>query len=74
MMPGSLLDTAIKPDCLSFNSRMTANGRVARDGEDLAVCSNGGEWLTAWHAPDSVPHGTPHGANGSVSLVTIKSC
>ena len=46
----------------------------ARDGEDLAVCSNGGEWLTAWHAPDSVPHGTPHGANGSVSLVTIKSC
>ena len=42
----------------------TPRTRVARDGEELAVSSNGGEWLTAWHPPDSVPVGTPHGANG----------
>src|SRR5262249_49054354 len=42
----------------------TRHTRVARDGEEFAVSSNGGNWLTAWHPPDSVPVGTPHGANG----------
>ena len=35
----------------------------ARDGEEITVHSNGGDWLTAWHPPDAVPQGTPHGAN-----------
>jgi len=37
--------------------------RVARDGEELAVRSNDGDWLIAWHSPISVPPGTAHGAN-----------
>lgn len=36
---------------------------LARDGEDVAVHSNGGDWLIGWHPPDVVPDGTPHGAN-----------
>ncbi len=39
-------------------------GRVARDGEEFAVSSNGGDWLIAWHSPITVPVGTAHGANG----------
>jgi ADP-ribose pyrophosphatase YjhB (NUDIX family) len=39
-------------------------GRIARDGEEFAVRSNGGDWFTAWHSPIVVPTGTPHGANG----------
>jgi hypothetical protein len=38
--------------------------RVARDGEEFAVHSNGGDWRTAWHSATTVPDGTPHGANG----------
>jgi ADP-ribose pyrophosphatase YjhB (NUDIX family) len=45
-------------------NRQDTPTRVARDGEEFAVWSNGGEWLTAWHAPSSAPTGTPHGANG----------
>jgi len=41
---------------------MVTNG-VARDGEEFAVRSNGGEWRIAWHAPNVVPDGTKHGAN-----------
>src|SRR5258707_7786557 len=37
--------------------------RVARDAEEFAVRSNGGNWLTAWHTAIAVPAGTPHGAN-----------
>jgi ADP-ribose pyrophosphatase YjhB (NUDIX family) len=36
---------------------------VARDGEEIAVRSNGGDWLTAWHSPDAALEGNPHGAN-----------
>ncbi|HZS04756.1 MAG TPA: NUDIX domain-containing protein [Blastocatellia bacterium] len=36
---------------------------VARDGEELAVRSNGGDWLVAWHSPVAVPAGKAHGAN-----------
>ena len=36
---------------------------VARDNEEFAVHSNGGDWLTAWHPPVAVPEGTAHGAN-----------
>jgi ADP-ribose pyrophosphatase YjhB (NUDIX family) len=36
---------------------------VARDGEEFAVHSNGGDWLIAWHAPTAAPQGTAHGAN-----------
>jgi len=42
----------------------TADRRTALDGEEFAVWSNGADWLTAWHAPNSAPTGTPHGANG----------
>jgi ADP-ribose pyrophosphatase YjhB (NUDIX family) len=42
----------------------TAETCIARDCEEFRVHSNGGDWLTAWHAPDPVPAGTPHGANG----------
>jgi ADP-ribose pyrophosphatase YjhB (NUDIX family) len=38
--------------------------RVARDGEEFAVRSNGGDWLTAWHSPIAIPVGKVHGANG----------
>ena len=38
--------------------------RIARDHEELVVCSNGSDWLTAWHPPVQAPVGTPHGANG----------
>lgn len=37
---------------------------AARDGEEFAVRSNGGDWLIAWHSSITVPPGTPHGANG----------
>jgi ADP-ribose pyrophosphatase YjhB (NUDIX family) len=37
--------------------------RVAHDGEDFRVRSNGGEWLIAWHSPVAEPIGTAHGAN-----------
>ena len=37
--------------------------RTASDGEEFVVRSNGGDWLTAWHTPNAVPAGTPHGAN-----------
>ncbi len=36
---------------------------VARDGEEFAVRSNGGDWLTAWHSPTAAPEGIAHGAN-----------
>ncbi len=38
--------------------------RVARDGEEFRVRSNGGDWLLAWHSPTTVPPGKNHGANG----------
>jgi ADP-ribose pyrophosphatase YjhB (NUDIX family) len=37
---------------------------AARDGDEFAVRSNGGDWLTAWHSPIAVPAGRAHGANG----------
>jgi len=36
---------------------------VARDGEEFAVRSNGGDWLIAWHPATAIPAGLPHGAN-----------
>lgn len=36
---------------------------VARDGEEFAVRSNGGDWLIAWFPPDATPDGAAHGAN-----------
>jgi len=36
---------------------------VARDAEEFAVRSNGGDWSTAWYPPIAVPVGRPHGAN-----------
>ncbi len=36
---------------------------AARDGAQLVVRSNDGDWLIAWHSPNAVPAGTPHGAN-----------
>lgn len=38
--------------------------RVARDGEELAVHSPGGDWVISWHTSSEVPAGTAHGANG----------
>jgi len=37
--------------------------RVARDGEDFPIRSNGGDWLIAWYSPIAVPVGKVHGAN-----------
>lgn len=37
--------------------------RAARDGEEFAVQSNGGDWVSSWHSPITAPAGTPHGAN-----------
>jgi ADP-ribose pyrophosphatase YjhB (NUDIX family) len=37
--------------------------RAARDGEEFAVRSSGGDWLIAWHSPLAVPAGQAHGAN-----------
>ena len=45
-------------------NRQDTPTRAARDGEEFTVWSNGGDWLTAWHAPSSAPTGMPHGANG----------
>ena len=42
---------------------MMLQPHVARDGEEFAVRSNGGDWLTSWHPPIEAPAGTPHGAN-----------
>jgi ADP-ribose pyrophosphatase YjhB (NUDIX family) len=36
---------------------------IARDGEEFAVRSNGGDWLVAWLPPTAVPDGIAHGAN-----------
>jgi len=36
---------------------------VARDGEEFAVRSNGGDWLIAWYPPTAAPAGLCHGAN-----------
>jgi len=40
----------------------TLGNHTTGDGEEFAVRSNGGDWLTAWHSPIEVPAGTPHGA------------
>jgi len=45
---------------------------IARDREEFAVRSNGGDWLTAWCSPFTAPDGTPHGANGL--CVTADGC
>ncbi len=37
--------------------------RAARDGEEFALHSNGGDWGSSWHSPITAPAGTPHGAN-----------
>lgn len=37
--------------------------RVARDGEDFPVRSNGGDWSISWHSPIVAPVGKVHGAN-----------
>jgi ADP-ribose pyrophosphatase YjhB (NUDIX family) len=42
---------------------ITMHRRVARDGEEFAIRSNGGDWLTAWHSPIAIPVGKAHGAN-----------
>jgi ADP-ribose pyrophosphatase YjhB (NUDIX family) len=34
----------------------------ARDGCDLDVASNGGDWRVGWYPPPDPPPGTPHGA------------
>jgi ADP-ribose pyrophosphatase YjhB (NUDIX family) len=36
---------------------------IARDGEEIAVRSNGGDWVLAWHSPIAVPAGKAHEAN-----------
>ena len=35
---------------------------IARDGRDLMVSSNGGDWRVGWYPPPDPPSGTPHGA------------
>src|SRR5207247_8269820 len=45
------------------STRQVAMMTGARDGEELAVRSNGGDWLIAWHSPTAAPEGLRHGAN-----------
>ena len=41
------------------------NGRVpAVSRTQIAVISNGGDWLVSWHDPEDEPPGKPHGATG----------
>ena len=54
----------MKTRALEGSDRKTMLGNPrARDGEEFVVRSNGGDWLIAWHTPNAVPAGTPHGAN-----------
>lgn len=54
----------MKTQAVEGSHRKTMLGnRKARDGEECVVRSNGGDWLIAWHSPNAVPAGTPHGAN-----------
>ena len=36
----------------------------ARNGEEIAIRANGGEWIVAWYPASEIPEGTPHGAAG----------
>ena len=36
----------------------------ALDDADLALISDGGDWLISWHPPNAQPAGTPHGVTG----------
>src|ERR1700674_3029740 len=47
-----------------LNGRMEMTMLIARDCEEFAVRSNGGDWLIAWHSPITVPAGKAHGAHG----------
>jgi ADP-ribose pyrophosphatase YjhB (NUDIX family) len=35
---------------------------IARDGHDVMVSSNGGDWRVGWYPAPGPPAGTPHGA------------
>jgi ADP-ribose pyrophosphatase YjhB (NUDIX family) len=37
---------------------------AAKDREEFAVRSNGGDWIVSWYSPAAVPIGTRHGAAG----------
>src|SRR6266568_2149624 len=52
------------PDFVRPMETTMPQGRIARDGGEFAVRSNGGDWLTALFSPPAVPTGTAHGANG----------
>ena len=45
------------------NRKTMLGNHAARDGQEFVVRSNSGHWLIAWHSPNTVPAGTPHGAN-----------
>jgi ADP-ribose pyrophosphatase YjhB (NUDIX family) len=52
------------PKGAAYGVQEMIHNQAAHDGEELAVSSNGGNWLIAWHPPVSAPAGEPHGANG----------
>ena len=37
---------------------------AAKDREEFAVRSNGGDWMVSWHSPAATPAGKGHGAAG----------
>lgn len=43
---------------------LTIGNRSARDGEEFAVRSTGGDWFMAWHPALVAPEGAPHRASG----------
>jgi ADP-ribose pyrophosphatase YjhB (NUDIX family) len=56
----------------------TCHRTAARDGERMAIRSNGGDWSIAWFPPTMVPEGMRHGANvlcvaGDGGLVVISN-
>jgi ADP-ribose pyrophosphatase YjhB (NUDIX family) len=57
---------------------MTPPNHAISDGEELSVRVNGQTCILSWHPPNTVPDGTPHGAesvcvtdSGEILLVSI---
>jgi hypothetical protein len=62
-MAPQTVESVIANSTGAFSGRRNELGPLAEDGVEVSVVSNGGDWLIAWHPPDDVPDGHPHGAN-----------
>jgi len=41
-----------------------SEGSPVRDGEEISVSDEAGDWLLSWHPPFALPDGTPDGSAG----------